>query len=105
MKAEEENYKEQDDFILSPLELLTRYGKFPLKLTISLLLLILTTCQILLIVSNETESTRQQEHLFYNLFLEESSKADIEDYNRKAYLFTIPDIKTHMLSSLQVIKS
>jgi hypothetical protein len=93
----------QDHFVLSPLELLQKHGTFPWSLIFHTSLLVLTTLQVLLIVTNQTEATRLQEHLFYNLFLEESNKA-VDDFDRFVYLFTVPEIKDHMRWSINVYK-
>jgi hypothetical protein len=101
--VDNEKFK-QDYFLLSPYQLLNKHGAFPWALVIHLALLVLTTAEILLIITNETESTRLQEHLFYNLFLEESNKADVEDFNRNVYLYTVNEIKEHIGKSIEVDK-
>jgi hypothetical protein len=94
--------KTNDGFVLSPMQLQEKYGKFPWDLLFHLLLIILTTSQIMLLISDRTEYTRQQEHLFYNLFLENSAKNEVNDYSRLVYLYSIPELKEHLVTSLNV---
>jgi hypothetical protein len=87
--------------ILSPLELLSKFGIIPWTLIIDIALVILTTCQIILIESELTTYTRLQEHLFYNLFLENSIKTG-NSFNRNVYLYTLAELKNHVNETYQV---
>lgn len=65
-----------------------------------ILLVIFTTCQILLIVGEKNKFSRSQEHLIYNMFLDQSDKRDV-DYSKIAYLYNLQDIKNHVNESLR----
>jgi hypothetical protein len=84
-----------------PLEKFYNYGIYPWKLTITILLVIFTICQSVLIINRITTYKRAYLRTLYNLFLEPEDRTDPK-YNRKLYLYTINDIKQHINSSIQV---
>jgi hypothetical protein len=85
-----------------PLEKFYNYGIYPWKLTITILLVIFTICQSVLIINRITTYKRACLRTLYNLFLESEDRTDIK-YNRKLYLYTTEQIKQHINSSIQVI--
>jgi hypothetical protein len=63
------------------------------------LLLIFTSCQVLLITNETNKYSRTQERFLYNIFIDESDKRDT-DYKRQVYLYTVPEIRQHLNSSI-----
>jgi len=66
---------------------------------IHILLVIFTTCQIMLIVGQKSDFSRSQEHLIYNMFLDQSDKRNV-DYAKIAYLYSLEEIRIHVRNSL-----
>jgi hypothetical protein len=84
---------------MDPVEKFQRYNRFPYKMIIHMLLLIFTTCQVVLKVSESNKYSRSQERFLYNMFIDESDKR-ATDYNKIAYLYTAEDIKNHVQTSI-----
>lgn len=74
-------------------------GRFPSEIIAHILLVIFTTCQIILIVGEKNNFSRSQEHLIYNMFLDQSDKRDV-DYSKKVYLYSLEEIRNHVNDSL-----
>jgi hypothetical protein len=87
--------------IYSPTEQLRKFGRTPWTLIIDISLVVLTTCQIILIESDVTKFTRLQEHLIYNVFLEKSVKTG-NSFHRNIYLYTLSDLKNHINQTFHV---
>lgn len=93
--------KMHSTIIYSPLELLYKFGKTPWTLIIDIALVILTTCQIILVEAEVTKFTRFQEHLIYNTFLENSLKTG-NSFNRNIYIYTLSDLTNHINETYHV---
>ncbi len=52
----------------------------------------------MLIVSEKNNFSRSQEHLIYNMFLDQSDKRDV-DYSKKVYLYRLDEIRSHVNNS------
>jgi hypothetical protein len=63
------------------------------------LLVIFTIIQVLLILNPIITNLRSQEKVFYNVFLENSSK-EVDDYNRVLYLYDINDLRDHFKKTI-----
>ncbi len=85
-----------------PLEKYFSHGIFPWKLTFTILLVIFTICQSVMILSRITSFHRANIRALYNLFIDDSDKSNM-DYNRVVYLYTIQDLKSHINSSINVL--
>ena len=85
-----------------PLEKIYSHGIFPWKLTFTILLVIFTICQSVMILSRITSFHRAHIRALYNLFIDDSDKSKL-DYNRVVYLYTIQDLKSHISSSINVL--
>ena len=97
------NYKGipiQDKIGLSPLDKFRIYGKFPLDMVLHLLLVIFTTIQALLVVSEATDYFRSQERSLINVLISEDEK-ERQDYKRETYLYSISQIQEHIENSLE----
>ena len=68
-------------------------------MTVHILLVIFCTCQIILINSEKNNFSRSQEHLIYNMFLDQSDKRSV-DYAKVVYLYSIEDLRNHVNNSL-----
>ncbi len=66
---------------------------------VHILLVVFTTIQIILIVGEKNNFSRSQEHLIYNMFLDQSDKRDV-DYAKIAYLYSLEEIRNHVNNSL-----
>ena len=101
------NYDKNDELELnknilySPFELLNKYGIVPWNMILHLALVILTTCQIVLIETSVTNFSRHQEHLLYNVFLENSTKEG-NSFNRYVYIYSIEELRNHINSTYYV---
>jgi hypothetical protein len=91
-----------DTIKLGPIEKYKQHNIFPWKLIISILLVIFSVSQSVLIVGDITSYSRAQVRGFYNLFIDDSDKTD-PDYNREVYLYSLDELKYHMRSSINVI--
>lgn len=90
----------EENIKYGPIEKYLRFGLFPWKLTVRVLLILLTTMQVIFIVSEITSKNRAQERHIMNLFIEDNDKTDT-DYARAVYLYSIPQIREHVLSSFR----
>ena len=59
----------KDRLYMSPLKKYEKYGKFPFKIVIQILLVLFTTCQVILVVNQDTTYAYNQYILFNYLFL------------------------------------
>ena len=89
----------QDKIGLSPLDKFRIYGKFPLDMILHLLLVVFTSVQALLVVSEATDYFRAQERSLLNVLISEDEK-ERQDYKRETYLYSISQIQEHLESSL-----
>jgi hypothetical protein len=108
MSEKKEEKNSQDEKIsfyemlkMGPIDKYLKFGIFPWKMIIHILLVIFTICQSVLIISSMTNYTRAQERGLYNIFIDDSDKTDI-DYNRMVYLYSIDDVKNHVKNSIKV---
>ena len=90
----------EDKIALSPLDKYRIYGKFPLNMIVHILLVVFTTIQAMIILSNFTSYFRAQEKAFTNILISYDSKEN-RDYARKIYLYDIPSLQDHLSSSIQ----
>jgi hypothetical protein len=89
----------KDDLFLSPIEKYKIYGRFPWKMIIHIFLVIVTTAQGIMTIAGTTQYTRAQERLFYNFFVADSDRTDL-DYSRKTYLYSVSQLRDHLKLSL-----
>lgn len=82
-----------------PLEKFISHGVFPWKLTVTILLVIFTICQSVIIISRITTYHRAYIRTLYNLFLDEGNKAD-SDYHKLVYLYSIDELRNQIKTSL-----
>jgi hypothetical protein len=89
----------KDTIFLSPIEKYKIYGRFPYKMIIHILLVLVTTSQGIMTIAETTQYTRAQERLFYNFFVADSDRT-IVDYSRKTYLYSVDQIRDHLRISV-----
>jgi hypothetical protein len=85
---------------MNPIEKYEKLGRFPYKMIVHILLVVFTTCQVVLIVSEANKYSRSQERFLYNMFVDEGDKRSV-DFNRIAYLYSVDDVKKHVATSVQ----
>ena len=90
----------EDKITLSPLDKYRIYGKFPFHMIIHIILLVFNTIQAMIILSEFTDYFRAQEKSFLNVLISEDSKENT-GYSRKVYLYDIPSLRNHIISSIQ----
>ena len=90
----------QDKIGLSPLDKFRIYGKFPLDMILHLLLVVFTTIQALLVVSEATDYFRAQERSLINVLISDDEK-ERQDYQRETYLYSVSLIQEHLKNSLE----
>jgi len=87
---------------LSPIERYMKLGIFPWKMLVQVLLVVFTIIQCLLIINKMTYYTRAQERALYNIFIDDGDKLD-EDYKRIIHLYSVEELKSHILRTINVI--
>jgi hypothetical protein len=96
-KKQAYGYKDVEN--MGPIEKFEKFGRFPTKMIVHLLLVIFTTCQAVLIVAEHNKYSRSQERFLYNMFIDSDDKRQV-DYNRVAYLYSVEDVKNHVRGSV-----
>lgn len=96
-KKQAYGYKDVEN--MGPIEKFEKFGRFPTKLIVHLLIVIFTTCQAVLIVAEHNKYSRSQERFLYNMFLDSDDKRQV-DYNRVAYLYSVEEVKNHVRDSV-----
>lgn len=94
----------KDSIFLSPIDKYKLYGRFPWKMIIHIFLVIATSAQAILIIGSVTQYTRAQERIYYNNFVEDSAKTDM-DYPRFTYLYNISQLINSVKRSIKVNKN
>jgi hypothetical protein len=82
-----------------PLEKFISHGIFPWKLTITILLVIFTICQSVIIMNRITSYNRAHIRTLYNLFLDNGDKTDC-DFHKLVYLYSIEELRNQIKSSV-----
>lgn len=100
---DKENIPIKDTLYLSPIDKYKIYGRFPWKMILHFLLVIGTSAQAILIINSTTQYTRAQERIFFDSFVDEIDKTDL-DYSRYTYLFNIQELKDSVTKSVSVSK-
>ena len=88
-------------FYLSPIKRYEKYGRFPWKLVVSLLLTIFTTCQVLLIVNKSTSYAYSQYALWNSLFLNHNIQGSTFPIVNTYNLFSSGDAKNYVAKSVE----
>lgn len=84
---------------IDPITKFTKFGKFPYKLIVHVLLVIFTTMQVVILISQTNRYSRAEERFFYNLFISNEDKRD-DDYKKETLLYTPKMIRKHVLDSI-----
>ena len=85
---------------IDPFTKYVKFGVFPLQLVAHLMLVVLTTFQVVLIVANDNNYSRAQERVMYNMFIDKSADQTEVDYLKHKYLYTANDVRTHVAQSV-----
>ena len=82
----------KDKISLGPIEKYTLYNRFPYKLMLHILLLILTTLLIAVSVKSNQSYLRSQQYVWYRKFILNADGDDVpvmDDFNREKHFFTV----------------
>lgn len=93
----------KDKISLGPIEKYTIYNRFPTKLTLHILLLILTSTIVSVSVQESQSQLRAQQYVWYKKFLLNADGEDVpvmDDFNREKRIFTVDDLKGFVNTSL-----
>ena len=88
----------KDKKFLTPTEKYRIYGKFPVRMTLDIILVILTSIQIIMINGSTSSYTRAFERFLNEMFLQNETPYDIE-YPKIKYLYTMDQIVSHVRQS------
>jgi hypothetical protein len=95
----------KDNLYLSPFEKYKLYGLFPWKFAISILILFLTTAQVILIVNINSNYSYQQIILWNNLFLNKESSGSDTSLTNTFNIFDYSTLKNYISDNVDVIKN
>ena len=79
---------------IDPITKFTKFGKFPYKLIAHVLLVIFTTMQVVILISQTNRYSRAEERFFYTMFISN------DDYKKETMLYTPKMIREHVLTSI-----
>ena len=82
-----------DHLFMHPVEKFEVYGKFPWKLVVSILLLILTSAQVLLLTMPDGQYSYNQLILWNKLFLNGRATGDDYDIVDEYHFYTIEEMR------------
>ncbi len=88
----------KDKMFLTPTEKYRIYGKFPVRMILDIILVILTTIQIVMINGHTSSYTRAFERFLNEMFLQNETPYDVE-YPKIKYLYTMDQIVSHVQQS------
>ena len=88
----------KDKMLLTPTEKYRIYGKFPIRMSLDIILVILTTVQVVMINVPTSAYTRAVERFFNEIFLQADTPYDVE-YQKLKYLYTMEQIINHVRQS------
>ena len=88
----------KDKMFLTPTEKYRIYGKFPVRMTLDIILAILSTIQIVMVNGPTSSYTRAVERFLNDIFLQNDAPYDVE-FPRIKYLYTMDEIINHVTKS------
>ena len=88
----------KDKMFFTPTEKYRIYGKFPVRMTLDIILVILSTIHIVMINGPTSAYTRAVERFFNDIFLQNDAPFDVE-FPRIKYLYTMDQIINHVKKS------
>ena len=89
----------EDDVNMSPLDKYSIYGKYPYHMIIHILLLIFTTLQATVILTEFSDYLRAQEMSFFEFLIASDSKEG-NFYARNVYLYNVTQLQNHLSSAV-----
>ena len=87
--------KSDDIHKLDPITLYSLHGIFPYKMIIHILIVIFTTIQVILLISNNNIYSRSQENFIYNLFVSQG-----DELSKDKNLYSVHEVKKHVINSI-----
>jgi hypothetical protein len=88
---------------MPPLEKFVKYGKFPWPLVISLLLALLTSLQVILVVSTSTNYSYSQIVLWNKVFLNRDVQGKDTSITNTYNIFNLTYLQSYMQETVNVI--
>jgi hypothetical protein len=93
----------KDKISLGPIDKYVIYNRFPFKLTLHIILLILTSLIVSTNVQQNQAQLRAQQFVWYKKFLLNQDGEDVptmDDFNRQKRLFTVKQLQTFVNTAL-----
>ena len=81
----------KDKMTINPIERYRIYGKFPVRMVLDIVLVVLSTIQIVMINGSTSSYIRAVERFFYDIFLQNDSPYEI-NYSKIKYLYNMDEI-------------
>lgn len=94
----------KDDLYLSPFEKYKLYGIFPWMFVLSLVLLLLTTAQVVFVVNINATYSYQQMILWNDLFLNSDVQGSDTSLINVFNIFHVPKLETYIKTTIEVKK-
>jgi hypothetical protein len=89
-----------DKIILDPLERYVKYDKYPTKLLIHFIVLVLSTAQILLIINYTGSYSRSAMRVFFKNFMNDEMALNELDINNKQFFYDLDEFRQHVNDSV-----
>jgi hypothetical protein len=93
----------KDKISLNPLDKYTIYNRFPYKLVLHVILVLILTILVSTIVSHSQSQLRGQQYVWYSKFILNNQGEDVpvsDDFNRAKRYFSVVDLLAHINRSL-----
>lgn len=105
MEKELKDMSIKDDLYLSPYEKYMLYGIFPWKFLISIVLVFLTTCQVLYFINVNTNYSYQQLLLWNKVFLNKDVQGSDTGMENTYFIYHYDKLKNYVKETVDVIKN
>ena len=90
---------------MTPLDKYRVYGIYPWRLTISVMLALLTSLQVILVVTSSTNYSYKQTMLWNDIFLNRDVQGSDTSLINSYKLFNLGSLKTYVKETVDVISS
>jgi hypothetical protein len=90
-----------DKITLGPIEKYQKWNRYPWKMLIHLLLVVMTTLQVLITIQADTNYSRTQSRVIDRIFLTPEGEDDDLSDRRERYIFSIPELQGYVKQSVE----
>lgn len=90
----------KDRLYMAPIKKYEKYGRFPYKMVIQILLVLFTSCQVLLIVNHSTTYSYSQYTLFNKLFLNKNVQGSDTTITNTYNIYGIPSFTNYIQTTV-----